>query len=90
MMRPAEAKKILQCSYTTLHNYVKTGKLKLIQTTSKQHNYDDQSVYQLANSLHNNTNRLSLFLNGNTIILELTPDIFSRIISCLQHELTPR
>ena len=29
-MRAREAKRILKCSYTTLHNYLKQGKLKAL------------------------------------------------------------
>lgn len=52
-MRPKYAKQILGCTYSTLHNYVKRGKLKLAEnpTTTKQQEYDDMSVYELAETL---------------------------------------
>ena len=52
-MKAKYAKELLQCSYTTLHNYVKQGKLRLAENpiSSKQQEYDDLSVYDLADKI---------------------------------------
>ena len=51
-MRAREAKRILKCSYTTLYNYLKQGKLKALDVGNKVVQYDDDSVHKLATSLH--------------------------------------
>ena len=43
-MKPKEVLKLLNCSYTTLNNYVKKGKLKYSESSGKRHDYDDSSV----------------------------------------------
>ena len=46
-MKPAQARSLLNCSYTTLRNYEKAGKLKLSPKSGKTRDYDDLSVYEL-------------------------------------------
>ena len=74
-MRAREAKRILKCSYTTLHNYVKQGKLKAIDVGKKYAQYDDDSVQQLATSIYGDVEskfKVAITKFGNTAIFTKT------------------
>lgn len=66
-MKSAHVKQLLGCTYTTLHNYVKQGKLKLTSSSGKQSDYDDESVYALYDALAGKrkfNNMIAVFCNG--------------------------
>lgn len=83
-MKASLAKKILGCSYTTLHNYVKSGKLKTADNplSQKQTEYDEISVYQLHKQLFGHeyssealqSNRVSIYVNADGSRHEFFPD----------------
>ena len=91
-MKPKEAKKLLNCSYTTLHNYVKSGKIKCVKTDYKQQIYDDQSVLKLYDEINainiklNNT--IHIFINNNKYEFNLNKNIIEKIFDVISKELS--
>ena len=65
-MKPKEAKELLDCSYTTLHNYVRQNKLKANKNpTNGFLEFDDDSVFELSKyRLKNRGNRIVVIMNG--------------------------
>lgn len=91
-MKPAQAKKILGCSYTTLHNYVKQGKLKLAKNnlSDKHQEYDDASVYDLSTKIHgsrNMNNMVVIYRDNERFELKLNKMIIDKIIDVISYEL---
>lgn len=88
-MKPAKAKELLNCSYTTLHNYVKSGKILLAAGISgKQQNYDDASVYALCESRQVHENTVSVVYKGKRYDFRLPDEDIIKILNyigtCLQ------
>lgn len=89
-MRAREAKRILKCSYTTLHNYLKQGKLKSINVGNKTVQYDDDSVQQLATSIFGDIEpkfKVTVTKYGNTSTFVLDERIVNRILDYIVFEL---
>ena len=91
-MKAAQAKKILNCSYTTLHNYVKQGKLKLVSDSisKKQQEYDDASVYELSTKMHgsqNMNNVVVIYRNNERLEFKLNKMIVDKIADLIVFEL---
>lgn len=89
-MRAREAKRILKCSYTTLHNYVKQGKLKVIDVEKKYAQYDDDSVQQLATSIYGDVEpkfKVAITKFGNTAIFTLDERIVNKILDFITFEI---
>lgn len=91
-MKPAQAKKILGCSYTTLHNYVKQGKLKLATNniSNKHQEYDDASVYELSTKMHgsrNMNNIVVIYRENDRFEFKLNKMIVDKIIDVISYEL---
>ena len=89
-MRAREAKRILKCSYTTLHNYVKTGKIKPLDVGNQISQYDDDSVHQLATSLFGDLEpkfKVTVTKYGNTSTFVLDERIVNKILDYINFEL---
>lgn len=89
-MRAREAKRILKCSYTTLHNYLKQGKLKALNVGNKVVQYDDDSVHQLATSLFGDIEpkfKVAVTKHGNTATFVLDERIVNKILDYITFEL---
>ena len=89
-MRAREAKRILRCSYTTLHNYVKKGKLKALDVGNQIAQYDDDSVHQLATSLFGDLEpkfKVTVTKYGNTSTFILDEIIVNKILDYITFEL---
>ena len=89
-MRAREAKRILKCSYTTLHNYVKQGKLKAVDVGKKYAQYDDDSVQQLATSIYGDIEpkfKVTITKFGNTSTFVLDERIVNKILDFITFEL---
>ena len=90
-MKAAMAKELLGCTYTTLHNYVKSGKLKLDENAmSKQQEYDDESVYELMDKMKGKKtfhNAVVLFLNNHRYEFTLDKVIINKILDLINFEL---
>ena len=89
-MRAREAKKLLKCSYTTLHNYVKQGKLKALDVGNKHTYYDDDSVQQLATSIYGDIEpkfKVTVTKFGNISTFVLDERIVNKIIDFIAFEL---
>lgn len=82
-MKPKEVLKLLNCSYTTLNNYVKKGKLKYSESSSKRHDYDDSSVYELYDSMCGRkklNNRIDVFIHNNKYEFNVPENIISDVL----------
>lgn len=90
-MKAKMAKELLGCTYTTLHNYVKSGKLKLDENAmSKQQEYDDESVYALVDKAYGGKtlhNEIVLFLNNKRYQFKLDRVIINKILDLINFEL---
>lgn len=90
-MKAKIARELLDCTYTTLHNYVKSGKLKLEENAmSKQQEYDDESVYQLMDKMKGKKtfhNKVMLFLNNHRYEFVLDRVIINKILDLINFEL---
>ena len=89
-MRAREAKRLLKCSYTTLHNYLKQGKLKALDVGNKVVQYDDDSVQQLATSLFGDIEpkfKVVITKHGNTSTFVLDERIVNKILDYITFEL---
>ena len=90
-MKAKIAKELLGCTYTTLHNYVKNGKLKLDENAlSKQQEYDDKSVYQLMDKIKGQKtfhNKVILFVNNHIYEFNLDRIIINKILDLINFEL---
>ena len=89
-MRAREAKRILRCSYTTLHNYVKQGKLKAVDVGKKYAQYDDDSVQQLATSIYGDVEpkfKVTITKFGNISTFVLDERIVNKILDFITFEL---
>ena len=90
IMRAREAKRILKCSYTTLHNYLKQGKLKALNVGNKNVQYDDDSVQQLATSIFGDVEpkfKVTVTKFGNTSTFILDERIVNRILDYIAFEI---
>ena len=89
-MRAREAKKLLRCSYTTLHNYLKQGKIKALNVGNKVVQYDDESVQKMATTLFGETEpkfKVTIKKFNNISTYELDERIVNRIIDYIAFEL---
>ena len=90
-MKAKMAKELLGCTYTTLHNYVKSGKLKLCESPmTKQQEYDDTSVYALVDKVYGGKtlhNEIVLFLNNKRYQFKLDRIIVNKILDLINFEL---
>ena len=90
-MKAKMAKELLGCTYTTLHNYVKNGKLKLAENSSlKQQEYDDRSVYGLMDNINGKKtfhNRMILFLSNKRYEFVLDKAILNKVLDVINFEL---
>lgn len=89
-MRAREAKKLLRCSYTTLHNYLKQGKLKALNVGNKVVQYDDDSVQKLATSMFGDVEpkfKVTVTKYGNTSTFVLDERIVNKILDYITFEL---
>lgn len=89
-MRAREAKKILKCSYTTLHNYLKQGKIKSLDVGNKTVQYDDDSVHQLATSIYGDVEpkfKVEITKYGNKSVFVLDERIVNKILDYITFEL---
>lgn len=90
-MKAREVRKLLGCSYTTLHNYVKTGKLQLVQHAGKQQEYDEASVMRLYNTSkkyrEHAQNHIHIFTKNKKYVFQLTEMSIKRILDSLQAEI---
>lgn len=82
-MKAREAKRLLKCSYTTLHNYVKSGRIKVLDVGKKHTQYDDDSVQQLATSIFGDIEpkfKVTVTKLGNTSTFILDEHIVNNIL----------
>ena len=89
-MRAREAKRLLKCSYTTLHNYLKQGKIKALNVGNKVTQYDDDSVQQLATSLFGDIEpkfKVTVTKFGNTSTFVLDEHIVNKILDYIVFEI---
>lgn len=89
-MRARDAIKLLKCSYTTLHNYVKQGKIQTINVGNKIRQYDDDSVKQLATSLYGDIEpkfKVEITKYGNKSTFILDESIVNKIFDYIVYEL---
>ena len=90
-MKPKDARKLLNCSYTTLHNYVKSGKIKLSNIPGKQQDYDEESVVNLYNRRLNTekiNNTVHIFLNNQKYEFKANYDLIKKIFTLISDECT--
>ena len=89
-MRAKEAKRLLRCSYTTLHNYVKQGRIKTLDVGNKQLQYDDDSVQQLATSIFGDIEpkfKVAITKYGNTSTFVLDEHVVNKILDYIVFEI---
>lgn len=89
-MKAKEVKRILKCSYTTLHNYLKQGKLKALDVGNKNVQYDDDSVQQLATSIFGDIEpkfKVTVTKFGNTSTFILDERIVNKILDYITFEI---
>lgn len=90
-MKAKMAKELLGCTYTSLHNYVNRGWLKLDENRlTKQQEYDDQSVYDLMDKLNGKKmlhNKVLLFMNNKKYEFILDKVIINKILDLINFEL---
>lgn len=86
-MKVKDAKRILNCSYTTLHNYVKSGKLKA--TRNPINNFlifDDDSTIQLASKMKTSENSIWISIGGQLLNFDdVTDSKLNEIIDILNN-----
>lgn len=74
-MKASEARKILNCSYSSLHNYIQNGKLKVVKEGNKHPDYINESVYELAekiNGYRKNAETISIYMSNRKYEFKLT------------------
>lgn len=88
-MKPKEVKKLLNCSYTTLHNYVKEGKLKLLEHNGKYHEYDKESVMALYDKFHSKliNNSIQLFIDNEKHEFKLNKSLLIKVLNLINNEI---
>ena len=91
-MKAAQAKALLDCSYTSLHNYVKRGLLKEAEnpTSSKQQEYDDESVYALQDKLSGKKtmhNVVVIWMNNKRYEFKVDKIIINKVLDLLNFEM---
>lgn len=89
-MKPSQVLKLLDCSYTTLNNYVKRGQLKLVDPSSKRHEYDDGSVYALHDKMFGKRkfhNKIELYLENKKYEFGLDQEIISEVLDLINRRM---
>lgn len=91
-MNAKTAKELLGCTYATLYNYVKSGKLKaeFSGPAKKKYAYDDQSVYTMMDRLHGKKtmhNKVVLFLSNKKYEFQLDKAIVDKVLDLINFEL---
>lgn len=85
-MKAKEAMRLLGVSKMTLHNYVKTGKIKIDKKiNSRNIVYNNESVYKFANEIQScNAGRIIFNFNGKTIEIKMTNNLVKKILKILR------
>lgn len=89
-MSPKQAKSLLNCSYTTLANYVKAGKLtRTINPLNGYSIYNADEIYAIRNQIqHKTTYEISLSVNGHIIKSSIVnKQVFHEIQEKLKNEI---
>jgi hypothetical protein len=84
-MRAKEATKILNCSNSTLANWIKSGKIRINKILPNGYrDIDDESVYEAAASSYRRSpkeNRIVMFgKDGSVHTFETNDDIFKKLV----------
>lgn len=89
-MSPKQAKTLLNCSYTTLANYVKKGILtRTINPINGYSTYDSDEIYAIRNQIQNTkTYEIVLKINSHSVKSAIvTKQLFDEILERLKNEI---
>lgn len=89
-MKPKEVRKLLNCSYTSLNNWIKSGKLKYSAISGKRHDYDDESVYQLYDEICGRrklNDRIDIFLKNQKYEFVLDREMINDVLDFINEKM---
>lgn len=89
-MKPKEVRKLLNCSYTAIQNWVKQGKLRYSEYSSKRHDYEDESVYKLYDEMFGTKkmdNVIVIGLKNQKYEFRLTKEIVEDVLDFINQRL---
>lgn len=86
-MKAKEVTRLLNCTHTTLHNYVKSGQLKLNKILPNgYYDYNKKSVLALMSKLYSKdtSNCVIIITNGNKFTFEVEKDTINKILEIIK------